>query len=90
MQFKDLVVSTKTIIAMTNLQVNIDLLYPSFNITDYKVMVKKRGRRKKISHPEPNKHLLEGSIIYIQYKDKIRGALLKKKKNANKKFFRNA
>ena len=90
MQFKDLVVSTKTIIAMTNLQVNIDLLFPLLNITDYKVMIKKRGRRKKISHPEPNKHLLEGSIIYIQYKDQIRGALIKKKKNTNKKFFRNA
>jgi TATA-box binding protein (TBP) (component of TFIID and TFIIIB) len=90
MQFKDLVVSTKTIIAMTNLQIDINKLYPLLNIIDYKVVVKKRGRKKKISDPEPNKDIKEGSIIYIQYRDQIKGAILKKKKNTNKKFFRNA
>ena len=86
MQFKDLVVSTKTIIAMTNLQIDINKLYPLLNIIEYKVVVKKRGRKKKISDPEPNKNIKEGSIIYIQYRDQIRGAILKKKKNTNKKY----
>ena len=45
LKFSDLIVSTKTIIAMTNLTVNIKKLMPQLPVTDYHVTIKKRGRR---------------------------------------------
>lgn len=90
LNFDKLKVSTKTIIAMTNLIIDIGALYPKINITDYITIKKKRGRKKINEINDPNKDIKEGSIIYAQYKDNIKGNSVKKKTKKNKKFFRNA
>ena len=89
--FGDLTVSTKTIIAMTNLQIDISKFFPQITTYKYIVVKKKRGRKKKMDTPDLNKDIPEGSIIYAQHKDDIKGTPLKKKKTTKKKkFFRNA
>ena len=90
MNFSDLKVSTKTVIAMTNLQIDISQFFPYITICKYIVMKKKRGRKKKNKVIDMNKDIAEGSIIYAQHKDEIKGVSLKKKKKKKKKFFRNA
>ena len=90
LQFDDLIVSTKTIIAITNLSIHISELFPYIKITDYQLVKKKRGRKKKNLIADLNKNISEGSIIYAQYKDNIKGTCIKKKKKNKKKFFRNA
>ena len=91
LNFSDLTVSTKTIIAMTNLNINIEKLYPKIEITDYIIVKKKRGRKKKSEIYDLNKDIPEGSIIYAQHKDEVKGVTTKKKKKKKKKkFFRNA
>jgi TATA-box binding protein (TBP) (component of TFIID and TFIIIB) len=89
--FSDLTVSTKTIIAITNLQIDISKFFPQITTYDYIVVKKKRGRKKKIDMPDLNKDIPEGAIIYAQHKDDIKGTSLKKKKTTKKKkYFRNA
>ena len=90
MKFSDLTVSTKTVIAMTNLQIDISQFFPYITTCKYIVMKKKRGRKKKNKVTDVNKDIPEGSIIYAQHKDEIKGVSLKKKKKKKKKFFRNA
>ena len=90
MKFSDLTVSTKTVIAMTNLQIDISKFFPYINTCKYIVMKKKRGRKKKNKAIDVNKDIPEGSIIYAQHKDEIKGVSLKKKKKKQTKFFRNA
>ena len=90
MKFSDLTVSTKTVIAMTNLQIDISQFFPYITTYKYIVMKKKRGRKKKNKVIDINKDIPEGSIIYAQHKDEIKGVSLKKKKKKKTKFFRNA
>ena len=90
MKFSDLTVSTKTVIAMTNLKIDISKFFPQIVIHEYIVVKKKRGRKKKTEVADINKDIPEGSIIYAQHKDEIKGVSLKKKKKKKKKFFRNA
>ena len=92
--FEDIKVSTKTFIAMTNLDINIVKFYESIPITDYEIVPKKRGRKKKIVLVDPNKNIPPGSIITLDYEGKVRGVDLKKKKRSKGKnrgnFFRNS
>ena len=90
MKFSDLTVSTKTVIAMSNLQIDISQFFPYITTCKYIVMKKKRGRKKKNQIVDINKDIAEGSIIYAQHKDEIKGVSLKKKKKKKSKFFRNA
>lgn len=88
-EFRDIKVSTKTFIINTNLRINIELLFDYLPITKYILIPKKRGRKKKVIVTDPNKGIPAGSIITLEFKDKIRGINLKKKaKNSN--FFRNS
>ena len=93
-EFEDIRVSTKTFIAMTNLIIDLKKLFDFLPITEYIVVPKKRGRKKKTEQAEPIRNILHGSIVTLKYENKIRGVDLKQKKNQNKKkkskWFRNS
>lgn len=81
-------VSTKTFIIMTNLNLNIPKLWEVLPITEYEIVSRKRGRKKKIDEPDPNQDLPSGSIITLELGNKHRGVLLKKKKKKEGKISR--
>ena len=87
--FKDIPISTRTIIVATNTIINIENLYNNLPITPYTVIRKKRGRKKKDVIEDIHNTVPSGSIISIKYQDKLRGVELKPKKKKTK-FFRNA
>jgi TATA-box binding protein (TBP) (component of TFIID and TFIIIB) len=82
-------VSTKTIIAVSNLTFNLSLLYNYLPITEYVVVKRKRGRKKKTEIVDPNKDIPAGSIISLQNKNNVRGVVIKKKKES-KTYFLNS
>jgi len=91
--FDDIPVSTKTIIAMTNVSMNISKMFNTLPITPFEVVKTKRGRKPKLEVPvNKNSHLKVGDIISLKYCGELRGVDLKKpKKSTTKKnFFRNA
>lgn len=94
--FDDIKVSTKTFIVMTNIELNINNLFEALPISDYIVVPKRRGRKKKNERANPNKGMANGSIITLEYENRLRGVDLKKKKEKNKNtkkkgnFFRNS
>jgi len=92
-EFENNKVSTKTIIAHTNLSFNIDYLFENLPITPYVFVPKKRGRKKKSEVPKPEQKLLDGSIITLKNANKIRGVETKRKKKQtrrSKTYFRNS
>jgi TATA-box binding protein (TBP) (component of TFIID and TFIIIB) len=93
-KFEDIKVSTKTFILMTNFKIKIKELFDFLPITEYIVIPKRRGRKKKSDKIDPNKDIESGSIITLELGEDIRGVDLKKKKNSKKKkrgsYFRNA
>ena len=92
-KFEDIPVSTKTFIVMTNITLNIKKLFDFLPITDYVLVPKRRGRKKKNTVIDPNKHISDGSIITIDLANNIRGVVLKKKKKKDGKstdYFRNS
>lgn len=90
-KFNDYTVSTKTFIASSNIDLEIQSIFEFLPLTDFVVVQKKRGRKKKNQEENPNKHLSTGSIIMVKMGNNIRGAQLKElKKNKKKGFFRNS
>lgn len=88
-QFNEIPISTRTIIVSTNVDINIPNLFKHLPITEYKVVEKKRGRKKKDFIETINNNVADGSIISVKYQGDLRGVELKKKKKSNK-YFRNA
>jgi TATA-box binding protein (TBP) (component of TFIID and TFIIIB) len=91
--FDDIKVSTKTIIAKTNMTIDLKKLFDYLPITDYKVNPKKRGRKKKIEQIEEKIIIESGSIITLKFENDVRGVEIKKKKIDKKKkskWFRNS
>ena len=92
--FDDITISTKTIIGYSNLNVKIQDVFNNIETTDYVVIKKKRGRKKKKEVVNPNTHLKDGDIITLKYQEFLKGVDLKDKGKTNssgkKKFFRNA
>jgi hypothetical protein len=89
--FNDIEISTKTVIAHTNLKLNIKEIFEKIPITDYVIVQKRRGRKKKEVTVDPNKDIPEGSIITLKYQKLLRGVDLKAKKKSTKGgFFRNS
>jgi TATA-box binding protein (TBP) (component of TFIID and TFIIIB) len=92
--FDSIKVSTKTFTAMTNLVIDLDKLFDFLPVTDYVVVPKRRGRKKKVVVVDPNKNITDGSIITLKHIEKLRGVDLKKKqtdkKKKKKKWFRNS
>lgn len=92
-KFEDIEVSTKTIIVVTNCQLDINKLFNKLPICDYQVVPKKRGRKKKDAPADPNKNISSGSIITLKYQNEMRGVDLKggkKSKSVKKGYFRNS
>lgn len=90
--FDDIAVSTKTYTATSNLTINISKLFYCLPITQYVVIPKRRGRKKKTDTEDPNKNIPYGSIVTVKYEDQIRGVEIKPKKTrqGKKKYFRNS
>jgi TATA-box binding protein (TBP) (component of TFIID and TFIIIB) len=94
--FDSIKVSTKTFIVMTNLILDIKKLFKFLPITEYIVIPKRRGRKKKNEPEDPNKDIPSGSIITLEYQNNIKGVDLKRKKkksqDVNKRgnYFRNS
>ena len=92
-EFDDIKVSTKTIIAKTNMTIDLRKLFDYLPITNYIVFPKKRGRKKKIEKVEEKIIIESGSIITLKYENDVRGVEIKKKKIDKKKkskWFRNS
>jgi TATA-box binding protein (TBP) (component of TFIID and TFIIIB) len=97
-EFDDIPPSTKTFIAVTNLTIDINKLFNFIECTDYTIIPKKRGRKKKNIQSDPNVNIPSGSIITVEYEKNIKGVDLKNKNQAKKslssgkkdKFFRNS
>ncbi len=84
-KFDDISVSTKTVIADTNLRLDIVSLFDHLPITPYALPVKRRGRKKQVSDPDPNAGIINGGIVTIKYELRVRGVVLKPSKG----YFRN-
>jgi TATA-box binding protein (TBP) (component of TFIID and TFIIIB) len=90
-EFEKIEVSTKTIIAVTNWNLEIKKLFNILPITDYVLIPKRRGRKRKEEVPNPNAGIKEGSIVTIKYQNDIRGVELKgKKSDKSAGYFRNS
>ena len=93
-EFDEIKVSTKTFIAMTNLTIDLKKLFEYLPITDYKVVPKKRGRKKKVEKIEEKMIIESGSDITLKYENENRGVEIKKKKvdpkKKKSKWFRNS
>ena len=92
-KFDDIEVSTKTIITVTNLKLKIASLFESLPITEYHVVPKRRGRKKREIPADPNVNVPMGSIITLKYQGNLRGVDLKggkKSKNSGQGYFRNS
>jgi TATA-box binding protein (TBP) (component of TFIID and TFIIIB) len=90
--FKDITVSTKTFIVVTNLTVDVKAMYDILPITPYTIVTKKRGRKKKTNTVDVNKNIQNGSIITLDLSNEVRGITTKKKKrkDGTPNFFRNS
>ncbi len=90
--FDNIEVSTKTIIAISNLTINIEKVFANLPVTKYIIVPKKRGRKSKEVSEDPNKDIPSGSIVTIKCRECLRGVDLKKKKSKKNsgKYFRNA
>ena len=92
--FENIKVSTKTIITMTNLIIDLKGLFDFLPVIEYTPATKKRGKKKKTYMLEQLKDFPHGSIVTLKHENKIRGVDLKQKKlNSRKKkskWFRNS
>lgn len=90
--FDDVKVSTKTIIAMTNITIDLKRLYEHLPVVEYNATPKKRGRKRKTLVIENGISVPRGSIVTLKFENKIKGVDLKQKKTQKKKskWFRNS
>jgi TATA-box binding protein (TBP) (component of TFIID and TFIIIB) len=91
--FEDIPVSTKTFIVMTNITIDIKKLFEFLPVTNYVVIPKRRGRKKKNNPADPNLDIPNGSIITLDLANNVKGVVLKKKKKKDGKsmdYFRNS
>ncbi len=85
--FEELGVSTKTVIAVTNLRVHLDVFYAYVPIVDFTPQEKRRGRKKRIVIETPVHRLPFGSVIMVQRRRDFRGTVLKSKSRKNNTYF---
>lgn len=88
-KFDDIKISTQTIIGISNLTINTEKLFNKFQIVPYKIIEKRRGRKKKSEVEQVQETLDDGSIITVKFGDTIRGVDTKQYKKQGK-YFRNA
>jgi hypothetical protein len=75
--FKNIQISTMTVIVYTNMVVHVKKLFKYLPITPWTVLKKKRGRKKKVQFEDPNAEVPPGSIVSLKHRKKVRGVLLK-------------
>ena len=85
--FEELGVSTKTVIAVTNLRIHLDVFYSYVPIVDFTPQEKRRGRKKRIVIETPVHRLPFGSVIMVQRRRDFRGTVLKSKSRKNNTYF---
>lgn len=88
-KFKDIDISTKTIITHTNISFNLEKLFDILPITDYIVIPKRRGRKKKDHNENVNKDIASGSIVSMSFNGRLRGVDVKSR-GSGQTYFRNA
>jgi TATA-box binding protein (TBP) (component of TFIID and TFIIIB) len=90
--FETIEISTMTIIVVTNWNLDIRKLFENLPVTEYTVVPKKRGRKRKEVKECLNEHITDASIIALMYQDSIRGVNPKAKPKVGKKkgYFRNS
>lgn len=76
-RFDDLKVSTKTYTALPNFNINLEKLFDLIPITEYKIVPKKRGRKKKGYVADTNTNVPSGSFISVKFSNRLRGVDLK-------------
>jgi TATA-box binding protein (TBP) (component of TFIID and TFIIIB) len=91
-KFEDIAISTKTVIGISNLKIDLEKFFNYMPITEFTPQEKKRGRKKRIQIVLNHNNLPYGSIISVQKKREIRGACLKSKRktetpSSNKDYF---
>jgi hypothetical protein len=79
-KYDDILPTTRTVIAITNLSIDIQAFFKYMPITDYTPVEKRRGRKRRVQPPIHMEILKSGSIVSMQYGDIIKGVSLKKKK----------
>ena len=77
-EFKNLPISTKTIVCLSNWNIDIQTLYSSLPVLDYTIQ-KKRRKRKNTEEETPVDFIPYGSIVALKYEGKIRGNDIKQK-----------
>ena len=91
--FNDIPVSTKTLIAMTNINLNLEKLFDFLPVIDIPQSEIKKGKRRQ-NDVSPTYKIAAGSIISIEIEDKRRGLDIKKRKikkgKKTGKWFRNS
>ncbi len=85
--FSQIGISTKTVIAITNLKIDLDKLFNLIPITDYEPVKKRRGRRKRLVIENTPTVLPYGSIILVQRRRDSRGVSVKNKTKRSNTFF---
>lgn len=92
MRYNDIEVSTKTIIGVSNVELDIDSIFNKIPITPFVVVQRRRGRKKKEQEPDPNQNIAVGSIITAKLAGLVKGVDLKQKKktDSRRKYFRNS
>jgi len=77
--FDEIEVSTKTVIAVTNLTIDLDKFFTYVPITDHVPTPKRRGRKKRISVTPTIPTLPKGSVVLAQKQRQFRGSYTKGK-----------
>lgn len=85
--FEEIEVSTKTVIAVTNLTIDLDRFFMYVPITDHSPLEKRRGRKKRIVILPPDRNLPLGSIVLAQKQREFRGSYLKGKTKKRTTYF---
>jgi hypothetical protein len=86
--FEEIGISTKTVIGISNLKIDLEKFYKYMPITDFEAEKKKRGRKRKVIIPINTNNLPFGSINFVQIKRESRGTPSKvKSKDSEKKTF---
>lgn len=85
--FDDIEISTKTVIAITNLKIDLPKFFQYIPITDHVPPQKRRGRKPRVNVSLPTHKIAAGSVIFAQTRREFRGSYVKEKTKNSTTFF---
>jgi len=85
--FCDIEISTKTVIAITNLKIDLPKFFQYIPITDHIPPQKRRGRKPRVNVSLPSHKISAGSVIFAQTRREFRGSYVKEKTKNSTTFF---